>query len=310
MHHPPASPAARTGRFAFAALVVANLFLAMGPWMVRLADVGPVASGFWRLALAIPLLLALTLRGGRAGLAGTRGMTLLIVLGGLFFAADLAAWHFSILKTKLANATLFGNASSFLFAIYGLVLLRTLPRPIQAAALALAALGAGLLLGSSYEASRAHFTGDLLALLAGLFYTFYLVAVDRARRSMAPMPVLTLATVAGAGPLLLAALLMGERVLPSDWTPLILLSLGSQVIGQGLLVYAMGYLSPMVVGLGLLTQPAATAVIGWLAYDERLGPWDATGALLLCVALVLIRVPERVASEDAEAHLDGERRLP
>jgi drug/metabolite transporter (DMT)-like permease len=281
--------------------------------MVRLADVGPVASGFWRLALAIPLLLALTLRGrrGTAGArGGTRGMALLIALGGLFFAADLAAWHFSILQTKLANATLFGNASSFLFAIYGLVLLRALPRPVQAAALALAALGAGLLLGSSYEASRAHFTGDLLALLAGLFYTFYLVAIDRARRSMAPMPVLALATVAGAGPLLLAALLMGERVMPSDWTPLILLSLGSQVIGQGLLVYAMGYLSPMVIGLGLLTQPAATALIGWLAYGERLGPLDAAGALLLCIALVLIRLPERVASGDAEPHLGDERREP
>jgi drug/metabolite transporter (DMT)-like permease len=65
------------------------------------------------------------------------------------------------------------------------------------------------------------------------------------------------------------------------------------VIGQGLLVYSMGHLSPVVVGLGFLVQPLFTAVIGWLAYDERLGATDAFGALLICTALVLIRIPDR-----------------
>ena len=88
-------------------------------------------------------------------------------------------------------------------------------------------------------------------MLAGLFYTFYLIVVDRARRVMKPMPVLAIATTAGALPLLLFALLLGDQVTPHDWAPLVLLALGSQVIGQGLLVYAVGYLSPVVVGLGL-----------------------------------------------------------
>ena len=85
---------------------------------------------------------------------------------------------------------------------------------------------------------------------------------------MAPMPVLAIATAAGALPLLLLSLALGEKIMPGDWTPLILLSFGSQVVGQGLLVYAIGHLTPVVVGLGLLTQPAASAVIGWLAYGE------------------------------------------
>src|SRR5690349_19568411 len=114
--------------FAFPALILANLFLAAGPWMVRLADVGPVAAGFWRLALAAPFLALIAWRQqqGRRFPGGL--MVLLVALGGLFFAADLAAWHAGILRTKLANATLFGNFASFLFAIYGFVLLRRLPR--------------------------------------------------------------------------------------------------------------------------------------------------------------------------------------
>jgi drug/metabolite transporter (DMT)-like permease len=290
--------------FAFPALILANLFLAAGPWMVRLADVGPVASGFWRVALALPFLGFLAWRQQRGNEPPSRGLLLALAIGGLFFAADLAAWHVGIGMTKLANASLFGNASSFILVVYGFVLLRRLPRRVQALALASAAAGTALLMGSSYELSPRNFTGDLFTLLAGLLYTGYLVVVDRARRTMAPMPVLFTATAAGTLPLLLFALALGQRVLPHDWTPLLILSFGSQVLGQGLLVYAVGYLSPVVVGLGLLAQPAAGALIGSMVYGERLSPADWAGALLIAAALVLIRLPERrLASIPAKDHL-------
>lgn len=292
MHHP-------APRLAFPALILANLFLAAGPWMVRLADVGPVAAGFWRLALAVPVLALVGLRQSAGKPLPGWALIAAIAGGGLFFAADLAAWHEGILRTKLANATLFGNFASFLFAIYGFFLLRSLPRPIQGIALLLAGAGAALLLGNSYELSRAHFAGDLLALLAGLFYTFYLIAVDRARRAMAPFPVLAIATISGALPLLVFASMLGETVVPHDWTPVILLSISSQLIGQGLLVYAMGHVSPVVVGLCFLTQPIAAAAIGWAAYSERLTAGDGIGAALICVALVLIRTPPRNLASDA-----------
>src|SRR5688500_2910081 len=196
-------------RFAFAALIVANLFLALGPWMVRLTDVGPVAAGFWRLALALPFLAFVA--GRQSGGRPFPGWAMLaaVMVGGVFFAADLAVWHEGILRTKLANATLFGNFASFLFAIYGFFLLRRLPGAVQALALALAAAGTVLLLGNSFEISPEHLTGDLLAILAGLFYTFYLIAVDRARRVMAAWPVLALATAAGAMPILIASIALG-----------------------------------------------------------------------------------------------------
>jgi len=304
MHQPAA-------RFAFPALILANLFLAAGPWMVRLAQdvshIGPVAAGFWRLALALPFLAFLALRQGRGEPFPRWALILAIAAGGLFFAADLAAWHAGILITKLANATLFGNFASFLFAIYGFILLRRMPHRAQGLALLLAAAGTMLLLGSSYELSHEHFRGDLLALLAGLFYTFYLVAVDRARRTMKPWPVLAIATAAGALPLLAFALALGEPILPADWTPVVLLSISSQLVGQGLLVFAMGHLSPVVVGLCFLTQPIASAAIGWAVYGERLSPADGIGAVLVCAALILIRLPAKTLPLDGGGQGGGER---
>jgi drug/metabolite transporter (DMT)-like permease len=280
-------------RFAFPALIAANIVLAAGPWMVRLADVGPVAAGFWRLAIALPFLVWLAAAQMRGKPWPAWPLVAAVAVGGLLFAADLGAWHEGILRTKLANATLFGNFASFIFALYGFVILRALPRPMQWLALLLAAGGAALMLGRSYELSPQHFVGDLLCLGAAFFYALYLIAVDRARRQLASWPVLAIATAAGALPILLAALAMGERVIPTDWTPLILLSIGSQLIGQGLLVYALGHLTPLVVGVGLLTQPVVSAAIGWVVYGERLALADGIGALLICAALVLIRLPER-----------------
>jgi drug/metabolite transporter (DMT)-like permease len=290
-------------RLAFPALIVANLFLAAGPWMVRLTDVGPVAAGFWRLALALPLLVLLAGWQQKGKPLPAWSLVGAVAVGGLFFAADLAVWHVGILQTKLANATLFGNFASFLFAIYGFILLRRAPDKVQGGAILFAIFGTFLLLARSYELSPDNLVGDLFCLLAGLFYTFYLIAVDRARRSLAAFPTLAIATAAGALPILLAALLLGEQIMPSDWGPVILLSIGSQLIGQSLLVFAMGHLSPVVTGLGLLTQPIAAAAIGWSVYGERLGPVDLVGALLICVGLVLIRLPQRgLATNSDEDH--------
>lgn len=285
--------AARSAQLAFLALMLANVCLAFGPLLVRLADVGPVSSAFWRLAIGAPLLLVL-IGGVRQPMPRATGAMLgILVFGGLCFAADMASWHTGILHTKLANSTLFGNCTSFILPIYGFLVARALPGRNQAIALALAGLGVMLLLGRSYQLSADHLLGDLLSLLAGVFYTGYLVAMGKARATMGPLQALSIATFAGAPPLLLLALAMGQPIMPQDWTPLILLALGSQVIGQGLMVYAVGHLSSVVLGLGLLVQPVIAALIGWARYGEGFGLPDAIGAIAIAVALVLVRRPDR-----------------
>ncbi|MEO8548009.1 MAG: DMT family transporter [Sphingomicrobium sp.] len=274
-------------------MLVGSCSLAFGPWLVRLSGVGPVAAGFWRLALALPFLLVIARLTGQPVHWPRRGLVVLVAVAAFFFAADLAAWHTGIHMTKLGNATLFGNISSFAFAAWGLWLARRWPSPVQAAALILAAVGAALLMGSSAELSARNLRGDLLALLAGLLYAGYLISVERARGALAPLPLLFLASAFGAVMLLPFSLLLGEQVLPQDWGPVFALALGSQVLGQGLLVYAIGALSPLVVGLTLLTQPAISAFVGWAVYRETLSPLDWLGAAAIALALVLVRLPER-----------------
>ncbi|MEY4270667.1 MAG: hypothetical protein RLZZ58_1883 [Pseudomonadota bacterium] len=275
------------------ALMVGNICLAFGPLFVRSADVGPVAAAFWRIALAIPILFVLARRADAAGWRLPRGMGLVFIVSGLLFAADLAAWHVGILQTKFANANLLGNSTTFLLPLYAFVVARAWPSRQQGVALAIAALGTMLLLGRSLELSRANLIGDLLCLLAGAFYTGYLVLMTRARGHMGAWPVLAWSTAMSAAPLLLLALLLGERVIPGDWTPLIMLALLSQVVGQGLMIYAIDRVAPLLFGLLLLMQPVVAAMIGWVRYGEALTPLDGFGAALIALALILVRLPAR-----------------
>lgn len=297
----PARP--RAGAGAVAALIVANLALAFGPWFVRMADTGPVSSAFWRIALAAPVLALAALAGGARPRRLDARLWTVLVVAGVCFAGDLGAWHIGILHTTLANATLFGNSATFIYPIYGFLIVRAWPSRLQALALVLAAAGAMLLMGRSYQLDPRNLVGDLFCLLAGILYTAYFVLMARARDSLAPLSALAMSTLFSVVPLLLFALAMGERILPATWTPLIALALCSQVLGQGLMVYVLGKFTPLVIGIALLMQPVMAGVIGWIAYGERLGLVDLVGAGMVGIALVMVTRAAPVAPRDAGAIL-------
>jgi drug/metabolite transporter (DMT)-like permease len=274
------------------ALLGGNLALAFGPLLVRTADVGPSASAFWRMALAIPFLFLIAARAGQPLTLSRRALYWTMALSGAFFAADLAAWHIGILKTKLANATLFANAASLLFPVWGFFIARAWPGRREGFALALAVAGTVLLLGRSAELSHETLIGDLLCLAAGIFYTGYLIVIVRAREEMGSWSLLAWSTLATAPPLLLIAIGLGEQIMPGNWTSVILLAVVSQLIGQGLMVYVLGKVSPLLFGLALLTQPIVSAAVGWFGYNEALATADWIGAALIALALVMVRVAE------------------
>ncbi len=274
---------------AFAALVAGNVTIAFGPLLVRYADSGPIATGFWRLALAVPFL---ALMGWRAGfqIASARASILgLTALAGLFFGIDIIAWHIGIFQTKLGNATLFANCASLLLVIYGIFVARKLPGKWQILAILLAFVGAGLLLSQSLELSPNNFAGDLLSLGAGVTYTVYLVIMIRVRDTTESWSALAMASTVAAFVLLPAALVAGEQIIPTIWWPVLLLAFSSQFFGQGCLTYALPHFSPLVIGLALLLQPALSAAAGWIAFGEILSAVDIFGGFMVMVALVLVR---------------------
>ena len=273
----------------FAALLGGNVALALGPLWVRLADTGPVSAGFWRLALAIPFF-ALLARANGQRLGGVpRGVLLAVMAGGIFFALDLSSWHLGIELTRLGNATLFGNSGSILIVAWGLFVLRRAPRANEWLAFAAAIVGSAILLGRSLEIDHTTLVGDLLCLLAGFLYTFYILLAQKGRETLGSWSLLFWSSLAGLPVMVGVALALGEPFWPTDWTPVVALSITSQLIGQGLLVFALRHFSPLVVGLALLTQPVVSVAVGWVWFDEVLSRLDSLGMVLVAVGLVLVR---------------------
>lgn len=276
-----------------AALLAGNAALAMGPWLVRLADTGSVSAAFWRLLLALPFLVVFARAAGQP-LRGLPRKTLVVVaIGSVAFATDLASWHIGIEMTRLANATLFGNAGSIILLFWGFIVARMLPKGFEWLAIFCALGGAGILLGRSLEISAQTFVGDLYCITAGLLYAVYLLTLQKERAGFGSWSLLVWVSIFACPYLLGLALILGEPVWPTDWTPIIVLFVTSQLIGQGLMVYSLGHFPPLIIGLTLLTQPAIAAVIGYTVFGEVLTPLDVAGMLLLGSALVVARASQR-----------------
>ena len=277
----------------FVALLGGNFALALGPWFVRMADSGPVSAGFWRLFLPLPVLAILAVRQrGPVRAVAPLSAWLLIAIAGVAFALDLASWHIGIAYTRLGNASLFGNSGSLILMVWGLIAARRLPRPIELAAIVAAISGAAILLGRSLEIDHVTLIGDLFCILAGVLYFFYIMLLQGARDRFESWELLFTSTLASAPVMLAIALWLGEPVWPHVWWPLVALAFCSQVVGQGLIVFALRHFSALIIGVVLLTQPAVSILIGWLVFGETMGPLDAIGMALIAAALLLGRLGE------------------
>ncbi|MFQ5346945.1 MAG: EamA family transporter [Rhodothalassiaceae bacterium] len=116
--------------------------------------------------------------------------------------------------------------------------------------------------------------------------------VSRLRRDHASLSVLLYTGIVSAALLLPVAIASGERLLPltaEGWLPLLALALLSQVLGQGLIVYALAHLPAAFSALTLLVQPIVAAFAGWILFGERLGALAFAGAATILAGILVAR---------------------
>jgi drug/metabolite transporter (DMT)-like permease len=278
-------------RFAFLCLLAGAVGIAFAPLFVRWSEVGPSATAFYRLLLALPFL-GLWGIGRRAEVAAPSTETpgWMLAVPGLFFAGDLALWHWSIKLTSVANATLFANFAPIFVTLGARILFLERITVAFLLGLALALGGALLVVGNSLTLGRRQGVGDLLGLATAVFYAGYLLSVKRVRRSHSTLRVMIGSSLAACPVLLALAALSGEELVPfsaAGWGTLLMLALVSQVGGQGLIAYAFAHLPASFSSVSLLTQPALAALLAWLILDERLRPLQALGGLVILAGIAV-----------------------
>src|SRR5947207_2351422 len=103
--------------------------------------------------------------------------------------------------------------------------------------------------------------------------------------------------------LLLLPLALTQKFLPATphgWLLLAGCALSAQVLGQGLVAYALAHLPATFSSVGLYLQSIAATAYAWLLLQERLTPWQIAGGCIVLGAIALARTARRAPLPDLE----------
>lgn len=276
---------------AFLALLGAGVAVGFSPIFARLSDLAPLASGFYRLAFAIPAIwLAVRLSGGRLEslFAMASGDRTRLVLAGFAFAADIAFWHLAIAQTTILEATLLSSTVPIMVAVASVLLFGERLKPLFVIGLAVALAGVATL---AVQRTGAVVTppnrllGGIFALLAASFFTVYLLLVANVRRHGSTGTIMFYTTLISALVMLPFAFAMSPAMLSGSlngWLILLALAIISHAGGQGMMTFALAHLPTSFSSMMGLMQTGVAAIVAWIVLSEPLTPMMlASGAAIL-----------------------------
>ena len=285
----PGQPAAT----ALAALVAGAVAMGASPIFVRLTDVGPQASAFWRTALAVPVLwlwVRIEERNLSSPLLFRFDRSVLLV--GACFAGDLFFWHLAILNTTVANATFFAVTAPVFVVAGAFLFLGERSGIREFAGLAFCLAGGAALIGQSYQVEPGRLVGDFYGAVTAFFFGAYVLAVRKARDRHGAARLMFLSTLVTAALLLAATFALPQQILPrtvESASALLALAFISQAGGQGLLAFALGSLPATFSSLVIFLEAVAAAALGYAVLGENLSIVQALGGLLILGGIFIAR---------------------
>lgn len=285
---------------ALAVLLMGACIIGLAPILVRLSDAGPSATAFWRLTFSLPLLAVLASRNG-----GVQGPSRATVLAGVAFALDLGFWHYGIEYTSVAKATVLSNLTPVVVTAVAWVVLKQQPRRLFLLAVALAVAGAWIMAAArdSGALGKAPTLGDAFSAATAIWYALYFLAVGAARQTQAATRIMFWSSLTGAPLVLLAGVLLGERLTPATaggWAACVGLGI-MHVAGQGSIAWALGRLPPATASVTVLIQPVVAGLLGWVLFGEIFGHLQVLGAAVALSGVVLAQWSSRPRPAEAVA---------
>jgi len=281
-------------RLALFALLGGATGIGFAPVLVRLTDTGPSATAFYRVLGALPLLWFWVAVDRRMNPSTpqphTRRHFALLALAGVCFAADLSIWHWSLRFTTVADSTLLTNVAPIFVTLGAWIFFQERVTRRFVAGMALAIAGGAMLVGVSRQGGSHPILGDVLAVLAAVFYGAYLLAVKHLRRTFATPTIMAYSSMVSCPSFALIALALGDAMVPSTtqgWLAIVGLALVCHVGGQTLITYGFGHLPASFSSVSLLWQPVVAAGAAWLFLGESLRWTQGVGGSIVLAGIAL-----------------------
>lgn len=319
MQYPTQRLEASTGKLpaitTIVSLCVAVLSIASAAILIKLSEqeINPYATAFNRFWITTAILAAWNGAGGlyqrwqqdEYTVVSSSRFTLpsnVVAVGqlglvGLFLAADLMLWAWSLTQTSVANATLLANLTPVFSCLGGWLFLRKRfdRRFVMGMVVAIAAI---FLIGfDDCQIALGKFAGDGAALVAALSFSIYLAILEKIQTKLNTSTVLFWSSASATIVSLPVVLLTGGHLFPSTpqgWLAVILLAVICQILGQGMLVHSLNQLSAEFVALFLLLEPILAGVGAWILFSEQLSVLN-----LIAFAIALIGIYLSISSPSA-----------
>jgi drug/metabolite transporter (DMT)-like permease len=278
-------------------------FLAFSGIFYRFSGASPSTATVFRCLYALPFLAFLGRNEGRDhGARSARGRALALAAG-VFFAFDLLFWQHSIEQVGAGLATVLANLQVVVVAIVGWLLLGERPSGRLLAALPLAVGGTVLISGVLEDGAYGDnpLLGVGFGLAAAVSYAGYLLLIRRANPGgRYPWSSLLDASASAAASAAVVGLAVGDLVLTPAWPAhgwLFLVAITSQVVGYGLVNFALPHLPAAVTSLLLLIQPVVTVAAAALLLAEAPSPLQLAGVALILGGVLLAAAPRRASGD-------------
>ena len=153
-----------------------------------------------------------------------------------------------------------------------------------------------LVLGGDRSLAVNDWLGLMLATLGAIGYAGYLRGVKAARASVGLAQVMFWTSACTALWLLPAALLTEDKVVPhtlEGWLAVGGLAIISQIIGQGMISWALGLLPAAFSSVSLLVNPVASGIFAWIILGEALIAIQIGGGLAVLAGIFVARPNRR-----------------
>jgi drug/metabolite transporter (DMT)-like permease len=277
----------------YLALIFAVMVMGSSAIFVKWANVPGPVFGFYRMAIAITLCSLLFKWQAQRSSPWSRRHLWLAAFGGLFLAIDLWLWNDAVLTTSAANANLFGNTSVIWVALGAMVLFNERLRPAFWGGLLLALVGIVVILGQDSLAHPTLGLGDVMALLAGVFYAIFFLATARARDQLNAFVAWWLSSLASAVALLAIALALQQPFVGYSmqaYACILAVAVLTQVGGYLSVNYALGHLPASLVSLTLLGQPVITALLGVPLLGQAIDLAQIIGGVSVLAGIVIVHL--------------------
>jgi len=281
-----------TERRAYIALITGLFSIGFSAIFIAVADAPGTVSAFYRMGVAAVLMALPFLRHKQKQSkplpwAGVR----FAMLGGLLFALDVSFWATGITMSGPTTPTLLANTAPLWVGLGSLLIFRERLNVLFWGGLAVAMLGALLVLGADFSQGSEFGLGTFMGLMAAFFYGAYYLVTQRGRIYLDTLSYFWITTFTSASILLLINAILGNSLVGYSLnTYLAFLGLG--IIAQGLgwlsINFAQGYLPASIVAPTLLGQPVVTAIVSVILLGERFSAGHLLGGLLVLAGVYVV----------------------